>query len=167
MSDERSFVLDEDFHFHSAPVCSHVSAALQTALWFRNFWSPPRGPEKTDVLQIRNCTRFVVKHEVCPWIEYVLPVQRALLVFLGDGLVKSLRLDMFKRRCHRGQILKIICISVVAKPPGAKCDITIITQCGRKALILGMKVNRTIILRLFCGARMIPFFYETACKLFT
>lgn len=46
MSDEQSFVLDEDFHFHSAPVCSHVSAVLQTALWFRNFWSSPHGPRK-------------------------------------------------------------------------------------------------------------------------
>lgn len=52
-------------------------------------------PEKTDVLQIRNCTVFVVKHDVCPWIEYVLLIQRALLVFLGDGLVKSHRLDTF------------------------------------------------------------------------
>lgn len=46
MSDEQSFVLDEDFHFQSAPVCSHVSAVLQTALWFRNFWSSPHGPRK-------------------------------------------------------------------------------------------------------------------------
>lgn len=63
-------------------------------------------PEKTDVLQIRNCTVFVVKHEVCPWIEYVLLIQRASLVFLGDGLVKSHRLDTFKRGCHKGQYSK-------------------------------------------------------------
>ena len=100
-------------------------------------------PEKTDVLRIRNCLAFIVKeslklksHEVCLEIKMRCEHSESSVGFIRWWTCKEL---LAQHAVVKEVNTRIIGISVVLKPPEAKCDITIIITVWSQSFNSGNK----------------------------